>query len=66
MTSSEHGLRTLRDYGVEGVLADALDAQAVGAALRKVSPAAVIDELTSLPRHYTPDAMRAAAERSGA
>src|SRR5262245_54042034 len=63
MTSSEHGLRTLRDYGVEGVLADALDAQAVDAALRKVRPAAVIDELTSLPRHYTPDAMRAAAER---
>jgi len=63
MTSSEHGLRTLRDYGVEGVLADALNAQAVDAALRKVRPGAVIDELTSLPRHYTPDAMRAAAER---
>src|SRR5262249_7206956 len=45
--------RSLRDYGIEGVLADALDAQAVDAALRKVRPAAVIDELTSLPRHYT-------------
>src|SRR5262245_15643325 len=63
MTSSEHGLRALRDFGIEGVLADALDAQAVEAALRKVRPAAVIDELTSLPQHYTPDAMRATAER---
>jgi len=62
MTGSEHGPRA-RDYGIEGVVADALDAQAVDAALRKVRPAAVIDELTSLPRHYTPDAMRATAER---
>ncbi len=43
------------------VLADAHDAQAVDAALRQVRPAAVIDELTSLPRNGSPKAMRAAS-----
>ena len=57
MTGSEHGPRA-RDYGIEGVVADALDAQAVDAALRKVRSAAVIDELTSLPRHHTPTSQR--------
>jgi len=51
MTGSEHGLRALRDFGIEGVLADALDAQAVDAALRKVRRAAVIDELMDQSRH---------------
>ena len=63
MTSTQRGLRTLKEFGVDGVIADALDAQAVDAALRHIGPDAVIDELTSLPRRYTPDEMRAAAER---
>jgi nucleoside-diphosphate-sugar epimerase len=63
MTSSDRGLRTLREYGADGLVADALDAPAVDGALRSVKPDAVIDELTSLPRHYTPEEMRAAAER---
>ena len=63
MTSSERGLQTLREAGVEGVVANALDAQAVQVAMNKARPDAVIEELTSLPKHYTPEEMRAAADR---
>ncbi|HME06002.1 MAG TPA: NAD(P)-dependent oxidoreductase [Bryobacteraceae bacterium] len=63
MTSSGHGLETLKKNGADGVVADALDAQAVHAAVNKVRPGAIIDELTSLPKHYTPDEMRVAADR---
>jgi len=63
MTSSARGLSVLRNYGTDGVVADALDVEAVRAALSRVRPDAVIEELTSLPKDYTPEAMRAAAER---
>jgi nucleoside-diphosphate-sugar epimerase len=63
MATTERGLRTLKEFGADGVIADALDAQAVDTVLRRIAPDAVVDELTSLPRHYTPDEMRAAAER---
>ena len=62
MTSSEQGLRSLRQNGADGVVVDAFDAEAVNAALGRVRPRAVIEELTSLPKDYTPEAMRAAAE----
>jgi hypothetical protein len=63
MTSSKLGPQTLKEDGAEGLLASALDAQAVDAAIKRARPEVVIDELTSLPKHYTPDEMRAAAER---
>jgi nucleoside-diphosphate-sugar epimerase len=63
MTGSEHGLQTLKKNGADGVIANALDAQAVEAAAKKVQPDAVVEELTSLPKHYTPEDMRAAADR---
>src|SRR5215831_7284924 len=63
MTSSDRGLKVLRKYGANGVVVDALDSGAVKAAIGQVRPDAVIEELTSLPRDYTPEAMRAAAER---
>jgi hypothetical protein len=53
----------LREIGAEAVIADALDAAAVKAAVGRIRPDAVINELTSLPRHYTPAEMEAAAER---
>lgn len=62
MTSSEHGLTVLRKFGADGVVANAFDSEAVNAAIGRVRPDAVIEELTSLPRDYTPEAMRAAAE----
>jgi nucleoside-diphosphate-sugar epimerase len=44
-------------------MADALDVAAVKAAVGRVRPDAVINELTSLPRHYTPAEMKAAEQR---
>jgi nucleoside-diphosphate-sugar epimerase len=53
----------LEQIGAEPVIGDALDAAAVKAAVGRIRPDAVINELTSLPRHYTPAEMKAAAER---
>src|SRR5215831_13594393 len=55
--------RAVAASGAEPVIADALDGAAVKAALVQVRPEAVINELTSLPRHYTAAEMAAAAER---
>jgi len=53
----------LREIGAEPVIADALDAAAVKAAVARIRPDAVINELTSLPRRYTSAEMEAASER---
>src|SRR5215470_17057965 len=53
----------LSDSGAEPVIADALDASSVSAAVAKVRPDVIINELTSLPKHYTPTDMKAAADR---
>ena len=63
MASSEQGLESIKENGADGVVANALDPQAVEAVLKKVRPEAIIDELTSLPKHYTADEMRSAADR---
>src|SRR5947209_15511392 len=62
-TRSSDSAPALKEIGVEPVIADALDAAAVKAAVGRIRPDAVINELTSLPRHYTPAEMKAAAER---
>jgi len=51
------------ELGAEPVTADALDTASVKAAITRVQPDVVINELTFLPRHYTAAEMRAAAER---
>jgi nucleoside-diphosphate-sugar epimerase len=48
---------------VHELVADALDAASVLDAVRQTKPDAIINELTSLPKHYTPEEMSAAAER---
>ncbi|MFZ1885413.1 MAG: hypothetical protein WAU53_17895 [Rhodoplanes sp.] len=53
----------MKEIGAEPVIADAPDAAAVKAAVGRIRPDAVINELTSLPRYYTPAEMKAAAER---
>jgi 2-alkyl-3-oxoalkanoate reductase len=53
----------LQEIGAEPVIGDALNAVEVKAAVRRIHPDAVINELTSLPRHYAPAEMKAAAER---
>lgn len=63
ITSTERGVQTLPDRGAEAFVADALDRNAIEAVIRKIRPEAVIDELTSPPKEYTPEEMRAAAER---
>lgn len=54
---------SLEEKGVEPITADALDSDSVVAAVARIRPDAVINELTSLPKHYTPAEMQAAAER---
>src|SRR5260370_42529581 len=56
-------MRMLTLIGAEAVIGDALDAASVRAAIARVRPDAVINELTSLPRRYPPAEMKAAAER---
>jgi nucleoside-diphosphate-sugar epimerase len=63
LTRSPDSAPELKEIGAEPVIADALDAAAVKAAVGRIQPDAVINELTSLPRHYTPAEMKAAAER---
>jgi len=63
MAGSERGLEVLRARGIAGIAADALDAAAVAAAIARVRPEAVIEELTSLPKRYTQEEMRAASAR---
>lgn len=63
IATSESGRAALNRAGAVGLIANALDADGVEAVVKRVKPAAVIDELTSLPKHYTQEEMRAAAER---
>jgi len=63
LTRSPDSAPALREIGAEAVIADVLDAAVVKTAVGRIRPDAVINELTSLPRHYTPSEMRAAAER---
>ena len=63
LVRSAESTRLLTEMGAEAVIGDALDAASVRSAIASVRPDAVINELTSLPRHYTPAEMKAAAER---
>jgi nucleoside-diphosphate-sugar epimerase len=63
LARSPQSSRVVADLGAEPVTADALDAASVMAAVARVRPDAIINELTSLPRHYTASEMKAAAER---
>jgi nucleoside-diphosphate-sugar epimerase len=58
MTRSPQRAEALRARGVEPVIADALDAAAVGAAVTQARPEAVIHQLTSLPARIDPRKMK--------
>jgi nucleoside-diphosphate-sugar epimerase len=45
------------------IVADALDAASVLDAVRHTKPDVIVNELTSLPKHYTPEEMKTASER---
>src|ERR1700730_6020825 len=62
-SATSESTHMLTEMGAEALIGDALDAASVRTAIAAVRPDAVINELTSLPRHYTPAEMKAAAER---
>jgi nucleoside-diphosphate-sugar epimerase len=62
MARSQSSRALLSNMGAEAVVADALDTASVGAAVARVRPDVIINELTSLPKHYTATEMTAAAE----
>jgi 2-alkyl-3-oxoalkanoate reductase len=63
LARSPESSRMVTQLGAEAVPADALDASSIKAVIERIRPDAVINELTSLPRHYTAAEMPAAAER---
>jgi 2-alkyl-3-oxoalkanoate reductase len=63
LARSPQSSRVVAESGAEPVTTDALDAASVKAAMVRVRPDVVINELTALPRHYTAVEMKAAAER---
>ena len=63
LARSPESARALSEAGAGAVTADALNAAAVRAAIARIRPDAVINELTALPAHYTDAEMEAAAPR---
>jgi nucleoside-diphosphate-sugar epimerase len=56
----------LSTLGAQPLFADVLDRDATAAAVLDVRPEVVVDQLTALPRRYTPETMRAALAATGA
>jgi nucleoside-diphosphate-sugar epimerase len=54
MTRSAERADEIRERGAEAVVCDALDAEALGAAVQRAQPEAVIHELTDLPARLEP------------
>jgi nucleoside-diphosphate-sugar epimerase len=63
MVRSRDSEASLAGAGAQAVIGDALDRNSVMAAVERVRPDVIINELTSLPKHYTPTEMEAATER---
>ncbi len=62
LARDEKSAKQLRDQGATPDVADALDARAVHDAVARSAPDVVINQLTALPRRYTPETMQAAIE----
>src|SRR5271165_1889991 len=63
ITQSPERAAAITAKGAESIIADVLDAASVAEAVSRVRTDVIINELTSLPKHYTPEEMRAAAPR---
>ena len=63
MTQSAQRAADLNAKGAEAIIADVLDAASVSKAISRIRPVAIINELTSLPKRYTPEEMEAAGPR---
>ena len=57
-TRSRHKVSLLESLGATAVVLDALDEEAARAAMKAFRPAAVMNQLTSLPRRYNPRRLR--------
>ena len=62
LTRSPEKAPALVEQGIEPAIADVFDADAVKAVARRAGPEVVIEQLTALPRTYTRESMRTAAE----
>ena len=61
LTRSPEKAQALVDQNIEPAIADVFDADAVKSAVSRAQPEVVIEQLTALPRTYTPESMSAAA-----
>jgi 2-alkyl-3-oxoalkanoate reductase len=61
LTRSSEKAQSLAAQGVDPVVADVFDADAIHTAISRAQPEVVIEQLTSLPKTYTPDSIRAVA-----
>jgi len=61
LTRSPENAQALVEQGVEPAIADVLDADAVKTVVGRARPEVVIEQLTSLPRTYTRESLKAAA-----
>lgn len=60
MTRSKERAEQISELGAFPIIADALDSSSLLQALKIAQPEVVIEMLTSLPKNYTPEAMREA------
>lgn len=63
ITQSPTKIPLLEQYGAHPIVLDVLNREEVLKQMKVIKPDVVIDMLTSLPKEYTPAAMRAAAPR---
>src|SRR5215510_15032263 len=61
LTRSPGKAQALVEQGIEPAIADVFDTDALKAAVSRAKPEVVIEQLTALPRTYTPESMSAAA-----
>jgi nucleoside-diphosphate-sugar epimerase len=61
LTHSPTKAQNLTKQGIEAVIADVFDSDAIKAAIVRASPEIVIEQLTALPQNYTRESMQAAA-----
>ena len=61
LTRSPEKAQALVQRGIEPAIADVFDTAAVKAVVSRAQPDVVIEQLTALPRTYTPESMNAAA-----
>ncbi len=64
LARTPEGARKRRSEHVQEVVADVLNAESVVNVVRRAQPEVIINQLTSLPKHYTSEEMGAAAARN--